>query len=497
MIRRVLSLLLSLLVASGALAQPFPSAGALLDSLDAASNLISSTEREAALDAVWADLQATDAIPFTSGDSAVFLWRGASGGVSVAGDHTGWNPDVAPLARIGSGDVWARLETFPPAARLDYKLVVGGSWILDPNNPHRQWSGFGPNSELRMPEWVFPEETEIGEGVSRGSLSASLTLQSTAYGAPVTYRVYTPAGYEALANLPVIYVTDGHEYADDRLGALRIVLDNLVARGEAEPAIVVFIDPRWQGQNRRQDQYVQNPGFAAFVATELVPEIDAAYRTRADRDARVILGTSLGGTFSAYLGLTHPDVFGRLAIQSPAFWVSESPQWWTGPSIYAMMEASGDAWEIHMTTGTINDTEDGARRMRDVMTARGLALTYAEVPEGHSWGNWRALLGDMLRTLLPAPGATPTQPSPEASALRLGIFPNPARGFATLEVSDTRGPVRIACTDSLGREVVAVTMARTDVHAVRVPLAALASGVYACTATTGDATATQMLTVAR
>lgn len=492
------SVLALLLFASGVGAQPFPSAGALLDSLDAASNLISSTEREAALDAIWADLRAADAIPFASGDSAVFLWRGAAASVRVAGDHTGWSPDQAPLARIGSGDVWARLERFPPAARLDYKLVVSGNWILDPNNPNQQWSGFGPNSELRMPEWVFPEETEIGADIARGHLSAPITVQSTLYGAPVVYRVYTPARYEMLANLPVIYVTDGHEYADDRLGALRIVLDNLVARGEAEPAIVVFIDPRWQSANRRQDQYVQNPEFAAFIATELVPEIDRTHRTRADREARVILGTSLGGLFSAYLGVQHPDVFGRLAIQSPAFWASESPQWWTGPSIYDMVQASGATWDVHMTTGTINDTEDGARRMRDVMQGRGLALTYTEVPEGHSWGNWRALLDDMLRTLLPAPGATPTAPTPEASSLHLNVFPNPARAFVTFELPSSRGATRITCADSLGRQVLAVTTAaRGDSHAVRVPLAALAPGLYTCTAASGEVRSTQTLTVTR
>ena len=68
-----------------------------------------------------------------------------------------------------------------------------------------------------------------------------------------------------------------------------------------------------------------NPSYARFVADELVPAIDAAYRTRDFSEARGILGTSLGGLFSAYLGTTHPDVFARLAIHSPAFWVAPEP----------------------------------------------------------------------------------------------------------------------------------------------------------------------------
>ena len=488
----------ALLAAPFAEAQPpFRSVPALLDSLEAASALADASARDAALDAIWSNLRVADRIPFTAGDSALFLWRGSASGVSVAGDHTGWSPSATPLRRLGLGDVWARADRFPEAARLDYKLVVGGSWILDPNNPHQQWSGFGPNSELRMPTWVFPEETVRGDGVPAGTMGPQVTLTSTHYGTPVLYRVYTPAAYDGETPLPVVYVTDGHEYADARLGALPIVLDNLIASGDVEPALIVFVDPRYGGTNRRQEQYVQNDGFARLIAEDLVPAIDAAYATRTDAASRVILGTSLGGLFSVYLGLNHPDVFGKLAVQSPAFWVSESPDWWSGASIYDQVEAASDTWQIHMTTGTINDTEDGARRMRDVMTARGLDLTYAEVPEGHSWGNWRALLDDALRTLLPAGIILPTEPPP-AGGLRLRAFPNPARAFVTFEVDGSAHPVRVACADSLGREVLAVTTnAHRTTHAVRVPLAAFAPGVYACTARSGDARTVRTVTIAR
>ncbi|MEM6326433.1 MAG: alpha/beta hydrolase-fold protein [Bacteroidota bacterium] len=499
MIRSFVCIALLIGAPLGLRAQTFSSVPALLDSLQRSAALADPTERDAALDALWADLRAADRIPFVAGDSAMWLWRGNASTVTVAGDHTRWNPSVAPLTRLGESDLWARADRFPEAARLDYKLVVGGSWILDPNNPHQQWSGFGPNSELRMPGWVFPEETVRQPGVSSGTLSPNVTITSAHVGTPVVYRVHTPAGYGAMDDLPVVYVTDGHEYADDRLGALRIVLDNLVAAGEMEPALVVFVDPRFSGTNRRQEQYIQNQGFARFMAEDLVPAIDAAYRTRTDRDSRVILGTSLGGLFSAYLGLRHPDVFGRLAIQSPAFWVSENPSAWTGPSIYQQVQASPDTWQIHMTTGTIHDTEAGARRMRDVMTARGLDVTYREVPEGHSWGNWRALLDEAFRTLLPPRASTETEAvTPEVPVLRLGVFPNPARAFVTFEVDGSPLPVRVACVDSLGREVLAVTTAaRGEAHAVRVTTDGLAPGVYACTATAGGVRHTRSLTVAR
>jgi enterochelin esterase family protein len=244
---------------------------------------------------------------------------------------------------------------------------------------------------------------------------------------------------------------------------------------------------------------VNNPGFAAFVAEELVPAVDAAYRTRPDRDSRAVLGTSLGGVFSAYLGVKHPGVFGRLAIHSPAFWISESGGWGAGPSIYTLMEqAAPGAFRVAMTTGTINDTEDEARRMRDILTARGHALTYREVPEGHSWGNWRALIDDVLVPLFP-PAPTAGEAGPETGGLRFDAVPNPGRaaGMVLRYTLDTPARVGFSCYDSTGRAVatMADVGAAAGTHEQPVGGWNLATGVYACRMTAGDARATRTLTV--
>ena len=479
------AILLACLPASAQTPGVPPHARGVLDGFAEAGSRPTPAERAAATDALWSALAGASRLPYAAADTALFLWRGTAASLAVAGDHTGWQPSQ-PLARIPGTDVWVAQAQFDPAARVDYKLVVGGSWVLDPNNPHQQWSGFGPNSELRMPAWTLAPETVYNPTIAHGTLGAAQTLQSARYGAPVVYRVWTPAGYDApgapLADLPVVYVTDGHEYADARLGALPTVLDNRIADGTLPPCLAVFIDPRWQGQNRRQEQYVQNEGFAAFVADELVPAIDAAYRTRPHRDARVILGTSLGGLFSAYLGVRHPDTFGRLAIQSPAFWVSENPQMWTGPSIYALVGAAPGPFGIAMTTGTIRDTQDGARRMRDVLLAQGRPLTYREVPEGHSWGNWRALLDDVLAPLL-ATGTTDTpEPATDGeTGLRLDVRPNPASGTAHLAFAMAQpGSATLTCTDTLGRTVATLADGALPAGPHVRTLQGLAPGRYAC-----------------
>ncbi|MEP0548368.1 MAG: alpha/beta hydrolase-fold protein [Rhodothermales bacterium] len=499
------ALLLLALIAAPAQAQsplPFATFAQFTDSLATIGGIGDADERDAALDALWADLIAAEQVPFALGDSAAFLYRGSASSLAVAGDLNGWNPSAGPLGRVGLSDVWMRVYRFPGAARLDYKLVRSGTWILDPANPHQQWSGFGPNSELRMPAWVFPAETVRDPQVPAGAFTPNLSLASAALGYTVRYRVYTPPGYDDLSNLPVVYVTDGHEYADDRLGAFRIVLDNLIAEGRAEPAIAVFIDPRVNGQNRRQEQYVQNPDFAAFVADELVPAVDAAYRTRTDRDGRVILGTSLGGLFSAYLGLLHPDTFGKLAIQSPAFWVSEQGALgWEGPSIYTLVaEAEDGLFDVYMSTGTINDTEDGARQMRTVFESNDHALVYREVPEGHSWGNWRALLDEMLAALLPATATDAEDSNGAVPDLRLTPYPNPARDSVTFQFAlDAPSPVALRCYDLGGRLVADLAGGAAlpaGPHTVAVDAERIgAAGVYVCRLSDGERTASRLVTL--
>ena len=359
------------------------------------------------LDAELRALARPDGLPVVRGDSALLVWTGDAESVAVAGDWTGWRP-VALEPHHGL-PLWTLAVALPRAARVDYKLVVDGDWVLDPRNPRRQWGGGGPNSELQMPGWRPEPTTRRRPSTPTGTLSLPDTLVASSLGEPVVVRVYTPARRAGL--LPVVYVTDGHEYADDRLGALVTVMDEGIATGQIPPAAVVFIDPRWAGDNRRERHLVQNPAFAAWLAQDLVPWAsawlaDRGLAARPDRDGRVILGTSLGGLFAAYLATEQPETFGRLAIQSPAYWVSEPNERlrWTGPSIWDRVAAlPRGSLTVYQSTGTIRDTAPEARRMLAVLQAGDHPHLAAEVPEGHSWGAWRAQLADALGYLLPAP----------------------------------------------------------------------------------------------
>ncbi|HEX8778891.1 MAG TPA: alpha/beta hydrolase-fold protein [Rhodanobacter sp.] len=62
--------------------------------------------------------------------------------------------------------------------------------------------------------------------------------------------------------------------------------------------------------------------YSQWLATRLVPWIDAHYRTRRDAAARSMLGWSLGGLNAFNLGWQYPEVFGRVGAFSPSFWLA-------------------------------------------------------------------------------------------------------------------------------------------------------------------------------
>lgn len=356
-----------------------------------------STRIQASVNDWWKERTQDNQVPLLSKDSAVFLYRGLATAVWWAGDFNGWGskPSPAKGKRVKNTDIWLAAFAFPAAARFDYKIILNErDWILDPVNPHQQYSGVGggsPNSEVRMPGWKGDACQIIRTAVAQGTLQES-RIRSGQLGYELAYSVYTPQGVDQ-GPLPTLYVTDGNEYLDARLGNMRTVLDNLISDKRIRPVRVVFIDAREPGNltnNRRMSELSLNESYLKFLAEELIPAVEGT--SEIERSSRGILGTSLGGLTAAYISFRRPDLFGLAGIQSPAFWYK--------PEIYSLGENSGKpSVRYYMSSGTYFDTAEASRRMKPILESRGHTVVYQETAEGHSWGNWRNLMDDLLMAL--------------------------------------------------------------------------------------------------
>ena len=154
------------------------------------------------------------------------------------------------------------------------------------------------------------------------------------YASPVTQtrrtaNVYLPPGYTAQQRYPVLYLLHGIAgNQDEWRGYVRgpAILDKLLASGQAVPMIVVMPNGRALADDAPPPaDEVFTPGHAAgFEKFErdlldfLIPAVDSAYPTLADREHRAIAGLSMGGGQALNFGLAHLDRFAWIGAFSPA-----------------------------------------------------------------------------------------------------------------------------------------------------------------------------------
>jgi Putative esterase len=137
--------------------------------------------------------------------------------------------------------------------------------------------------------------------------------------------VYVPPGYddEPERRYPSVYVIQGYT-GHLAMWANRTpfrqpfpeLADAMFARGEAPPAIVVYVDA-WTSLGG--SQYLDSPAigdYHAYLCDEVVGWVDGHYRTRPDRDQRAITGKSSGGYGAMVTAMLRPDLFGGFATHA-------------------------------------------------------------------------------------------------------------------------------------------------------------------------------------
>jgi enterochelin esterase-like enzyme len=187
--------------------------------------------------------------------------------------------------------------------------------------------------------------TLVGSFVVPGSNAASpaepgviksASVRSATLGEDINYNVYLPAGYDASTRrYPVIYLLHGRGDSMSAWTQVKSRLDELIGAGEIPPTIAIMPDAPWSSRaswyvdsayKGTQDGQTQpgRPVETAFFQ-DFVPQIDATYRTIADRSGRAIAGYSMGGAGALRYSLAHPDVFGAAIALSPAVYFPLPP----------------------------------------------------------------------------------------------------------------------------------------------------------------------------
>ncbi|MFH1161591.1 MAG: alpha/beta hydrolase-fold protein [bacterium] len=335
-------------------------------------------QRQAAVDSF---LNAGHTFPFTESDTLVsFVYRGNGQSLTLAGDASVWNPDI-DLIQVPGTNFWYHSTHYEANARLDYKFVLNGSsWILDPLNPNTCLGGFGPNSELRMPDYVVPPEIAFDPSIPHGTLEDTL-FASTNLGNTRTVKIYLPPGYSVTAqNYPVALFHDGIDYIN--LGDVRNIFDYLIAHQLMVPVIGIFVPPV-----DRTEEYAGSKKelFRKFIVEELMPALDQRYRTDTSAQKRAMIGASNGGNISLYIGMKNPEIFGKIGAQSSNIQNMISNTFQGSDKLDLKLYLDIGVYDIPTLIPLV-------KNFVNILQSKGYVYEFFEFPEGHSWGSWKGHL---------------------------------------------------------------------------------------------------------
>lgn len=224
-----------------------------------------------------------------------------------------------PLIKDDKG-VWSVTVKPEKADIYPYNFIVDGTRLNDPGNKLLSPTDAFKSSLLEMPD---PDALYTINPVPHGKVHYC-TYRSHVLQQYRTVVIYTPAEYDLSAGkkYPVFYLVSGTTDSEEswyKTGRANTILDNLIARGQAEPMIVVMPYGYMNGGTPRPHTMEAGEMYNTFARelTEcVIPYVEQNFRTINDRDHRAIAGFSRGGGQSMFTALKHSDRIGWMGSYS-------------------------------------------------------------------------------------------------------------------------------------------------------------------------------------
>jgi enterochelin esterase-like enzyme len=305
----------------------------------------------------------------------------------------------------GEDHTWT--VTTPPAVPgfHYYWFMVDGLRVNDPSS--YSWFGWGrETSGIEAPE-AGVDFYDAKEAVPHGDVRERWYF-SKLTGKWRRAHVYTPPDYDkkTRTRYPVLYLQHGageNERGWVEQGRANFILDNLIASGRAKSMILV-VDTGYAsfaGTSAGTNRTAPTAAFEQVLLTELIPMIDATYRTFADRKNRAMAGLSMGSGQTLSITLRHLDQFAWIgAMSGPPRQGFEVKTAYEGvfndatafnKKVKLLWFSAGTAEErFHASTVAIHEALNQAG-IRNVF--------YSSPGTDHEWQTWRRSLNEFAPRL--------------------------------------------------------------------------------------------------
>ena len=314
--------------------------------------------------------------------------------VTVSGE---WAGGPQSLTKDSMGNWSGTMGPLPPEL-YGYSFFIDGFQTLDPGNSAVKPMRSPRTSILEVPGTPALLH-EFNSSVPHGTVREHW-YQSKALSKRRSLHVYTPPGYERQRkDLPVLYLLHGSGDNDatwTALGRAQVILDNLFAQKKVKPMIVVMTDghayvapPGTSPTNSA----VRGRGTLAYqddLLGDVMPFVEANYRTIEKRESRAIIGLSMGGGQALHVGLNHLDRFAWVGAMSAAI-----------PETNAVASVLDDARRTNqklkllwIAIGKDDFLLNRNEQFHSLLESKGIQHTYKVTEGNHSWPVWRKYLAD-------------------------------------------------------------------------------------------------------
>ncbi len=183
-------------------------------------------------------------------------------------------------------------------------------WAAAQTPPAQRKYGYGTEDALK---WVDPDHSDSGNLKFK-------TFHSNTIKGDVSYMIYLPPDYDQdkETRYPALYELPASGGTPRKNGpGVTTRIDKAIRAKRIAPMIVVVVNGL-AGNTMYSDTRDGQYPLESVIMKDLIPHIDATYRTIATREGRGVDGFSMGGFGAAHLGLKYPDVFAYDSIMAPA-----------------------------------------------------------------------------------------------------------------------------------------------------------------------------------
>ena len=270
-----------------------------------------------------------------------------------------------------------------------YHLTIDGCMVNDPGTGNffgscRWESGM----EIPAPDQDF---YEVRMDVAHGNMQQVL-FPSASTGEVKRAFVYTPPTYgkNKKERFPVLYLQHGwgeNETSWPVQGHAGIIMDNLIAKGEIKPFIVVMTYGMTNDVKFGKLHEFTAKEFETVLVDELIPYIDANFMTKADKWNRAMAGLSMGGFETRLITLRRPEVFGYYGLLSGGQYMPED------------IRDQKQTRLIFQSCGS-KENPDRIKQSTEALQKAGLnAVEYVSEGTGHEFLTWRRSLRELAPLL--------------------------------------------------------------------------------------------------